>query len=238
MDSHRKTAIIVGVLFIAATAFAIIGLTLEEPVVNDPAYIINGSTNQNQVILGELFWLIEGFAVIGTAIMLFPYLKKQNESIALGYVAFRLLEAVLTIVAIISLLSIVSLSQEFVTAPAPSVSYFMGLGTLLLAVHGWAFLIGTYFVLGIDTLMWSYLLYRSKLIPRPLAVWGLIAAVSMFSGGLLQLFGLTVEGSVVNNILIIPVATVEMALAVWLIVKGFNSSAIASLFAKADKLGK
>ena len=170
MDSHRKTAMIVGVLFIAATAFAIIGLTLEEPVVNDPAYIINGSTNQNQVILGELFWLIEGFAVIGTAIMLFPYLKKQNESIALGYVAFRLLEAVLTIVTIISLLSILSLSQEFAGAADPNAVSFLTAGKLLLAVHGWAFLIGTYFVLGIDTLMWSYLLYRSKLIPRPIAV--------------------------------------------------------------------
>ncbi len=238
MDSNRKTAIIIGILFIAATAFAIIGLTLEEPLVNDPASVINGSTNQNQVILGELFWLIEGFAVIGTAIMLFPYLKKQNESIARGYVAFRLLEAILTIVTIISLLSIVSLSQEFAGAVDPNAVSFLTAGKLLLAVHGWAFLVGTYFVLGIDTFMWSYLLYRSKLIPRPLAVWGLIAAVSMFSGGLLQLFGLTVEGSVVVNILVIPVATVEMALAVWLIVKGFNSSALSSLYAKAEKLVK
>ncbi|MDF2960776.1 MAG: hypothetical protein K0S39_2511 [Paenibacillus sp.] len=124
MNSNRRTAIIVGVLFIFATVSAIIGLILYDPILNDSDYLIKGFENKNQVILGALFELILVCSAIGTSIMLFPFLKKYNESIALGYVCFRLLEAVVIGVGIISVLSLLTLSQEFVEAAAPNAASF------------------------------------------------------------------------------------------------------------------
>ena len=234
MNSNRKIAIIAGVLFIVATFTAIVGLILYEPILNDPDYIIKLSANENQVILGAFFELILAFAVIGTSITMFPLLKKQNESIALGYVCGRLLEAVIIVVGIISLLSLLTLSQEFVKASAPNASSFLTAGKLLLAVHNWTFMLGPNFVLAPNTLMLSYLLYRSKLVPRVISGLGFIGATLIFAAALLEMFGLILQISVWGTILAIPVASFEMILAVWLIVKGFNLSAIASESTRTD----
>ena len=234
MNSIRRTARIVGVLFIIATIAAIIGRVLYQPIMSDPDYIIKGPANENQVILGVFFELILVGAAVGTSIMLFPYLKKQNESIALGYVGFRLLEAVLIVIGLVSLLSLLTLSQEFASGVVLDASSFQTVGRLLLTVHAWTIILGTHFMLGIGTLMYSYLFYQSKLVPRWLSVWGLIAAVSIFVSALLEMFGVILTISLWAGILAIPVAFYEMVLAVWLIVKGFYSSAIASGSVKTD----
>ncbi len=224
MDSNKKNAIIVGVVFITATVAAIIGFLLVLPILN-PDYIISGSANENQIILGAFLELIAAGAVAGTSITLFPYLRKQNESLALGYVGGRILEAVMIVVGTISLLSILTLSQEFVKAVDPNASSFLTAGLLLLSVRHWTDILGPNFLLGPNTLMLSYLLYRSKLVPRFISVWGLVGATLIFAAALLEMFGLLLQGSAGVGILAAPVATFEMALAVWLIVKGFNSSA-------------
>jgi len=234
MNSDRKNARIVGVLFITATVAAILALVLYQPILNDPDYIIKGSANANQVILGALFELILAGAAVGTSIMLFPYLKRHNESIALGYVSFRLLEAVLIVIGVVSLLSLLTLSQEFASGVVLDVSSLQTVGSLLLAIHAWTIILGPHFMLGIGTLMYSYLFYQSGLVPRWLSVWGLIGAVSIFVAALLEMFGVILPISVWVAILAIPVAFYEMTLAVWLIVKGFNLSAIASQSARAQ----
>ena len=233
MNSNRKNAIIVGVLFITATVANILSDVFLGPILDAPDYLIKVSANENQVIIGALFKLIMAVACAGIAIWLYPILKKHNEALALGYVGARIIEGVLYIVAVIGLLSLLTLSQEFVKAGAPDASHFQALGTLLLAASDWAFMLGIT-VFGLGALMLYYLLYQSKLIPRWLSVWGLIGAPLMLAGGLLGMFGSLTETSVLGTFIFLPIAVNEMVLAVWLIVKGFNPSAIAPESAKAD----
>lgn len=227
MHSNRKTAIIVGVLFIVATVTAILGGLLIESIIDAPDDLVNVSANENQVLIGVLILLIGAASVVGIPVMMFSILKKHNEALALGYVGFRIFEAVMFIVDVISVLLLITLSQEFVNAVAPDATYFQTLGTLLLAARDWAFLLVP-IVFGLGALVFYYLLYQSKLIPRWLSVWGLIGAALVFPQGLLGMFGLLEAGSESMIVFALPILVQEMVLAVWLIVKGFNSSAIAS----------
>ena len=227
MTSDRKNAIIVGVLFILAAVTAIIGLILYDPILNDPDFLIKSSENGNQIVLGALFELILACSAVGTAIMLFPYLKKHNESIALGYVCFRLFEAVIIVIGLVSLLSLLTLSQKFASGVALDASSLQTSSTLFRAIHTWTFIIGVNFMLGINTLMCSYLLYQTKLVHRFIAVMGLVGATLIFIAALLEMFGVILQISVWAALLALPIFAYEMTLAVWLIVKGFNLSEIA-----------
>jgi hypothetical protein len=228
MSSNRKTAIIVGVLFIVATAAPIMtapflgflgGGLLGEPI---PDYLVSVSANENQVYIGMFIELIWALAVIGIPVMLFPILKKHNEALALGFFSFRFIEGLSTIVGSIILLTLLALSQEFVKAGVPDASYHQTSGTLLLAAREWAFMIGSGLVWSLSALILNGMLYQSRLVPRWLSVWGLVGATLSFATYLLQFFGIDLD------ILFLPIAVQEMVFAVWLIVKGFNSSAIAS----------
>lgn len=228
MDSNRKTAIIVGALFVTATVTAILGgPVLINSILNDGDYLTNVSANENQVLIGVLLELIVAGAVAGTAIALFPIFKNHNQALALGYVGGRILEGGIIIVGAIGALLLITLSRDYVTG-APDASYFQTLGTLLLAVRDWTLLLGPNIVLSLNALMLSYLLYQSRLVPRFLSVWGLIGAPLILAAGLLIMFGVTPMVSTISALLIFPIALFEMALAIWLIAKGFNSSAIAS----------
>ena len=220
MDSNRKTAIIVGVLFIVATVTSLLGGLLIEFIIDAPDDLVNVSENENQVIIGVLLELTIAASVVGITVVMFPFFKKHNESLALGYVGARIFEGVIVTVGAISALLLITLSQEFVNAVAPDATYFQALGTLLLAARDWAFLLVP-IVFGLGALVFYYLLYQSKLIPRWLSVWGLIGATLVLAAGLLGMFGDFLI------FLALPIAVQEMVLAVWLIVKGFNSSAIA-----------
>jgi len=230
MDLYRKTAMIVGLLFIIATVTAILSGVFLGSTLDPPDYLINVSANEFQVIISVIFWLILAVSVMGIGVMMFPILKKHNEGLAMGYVGLRLIEAVFIIVASIGLLSLLTLSQEYVAGTLDA-TYYQPLGTLLLALQDWSFVIGTMIFLGLGGLPLNYLLYQSKLIPQWLSGWGLIGAALILLYGLLGLFGLTTD-SMILNLLAAPIAVQEMVFAVWLIVKGFNPSTIASLSTK------
>ena len=227
MDSNRKTARIVGVLFIIGTVAGILSVVFSGSILDAPDYLIKVSANESQVIIGALFVLIMAFACTGIAIWLYPVIRKHNEALALGSVGFRLIEGVFHLVGVISLLSLLTLSQEYVKAGAPDASYFQTSGTLLLAARDWAGVLGSFaFILG--ALMYYYVFYQSKLIPRWLSVWGLIGVPFWVAEILLSMFGFVDPFSTTVILLDLPIAVNEMVLAVWLIVKGFNPSAIAS----------
>lgn len=231
MNSNRKTARIVGILFLTATIAGTLGVVFLGSIY-DPDYLTKVSANENQVLIGALLALIMGAAVVGIPVMMFPIFKKHNESIAIGYVGARIIEAVIFVAAAISWLLLLTLSQEFVKAAAADASYFQTFGTLLLAAGDWTH-VPVDFAFGLGALMFYYLLYQSKLIPRFLSVWGLIGGTLMLAAGLLGMFGLN-PFSTISIFLNLPIAVNEMVLAVWLIVKGFNPSAIASGSAKTD----
>ncbi|MBE0517974.1 MAG: DUF4386 domain-containing protein [Thermoplasmata archaeon] len=236
MDSHRKTAMIVGILFVVATVAGMIGAILTGPITDDPDYLVNTSAHENEVALGALLYLIMGVAVVGIAVMIFPILKKVNEGLALAYVGFRTLEFVIFIVVAMSLLSLLTLSQEYVDAGASNATAFEVQGTILLAQQEWSS-IPADIVFGFGCLMVFYLLYQSKLVPRPLSVWGFVGGIFMLTAAVLGAFGVIGALDASTILLNLPIAVLEMVLAVWLIVKGFNPSAIASGSAKASEGG-
>jgi hypothetical protein len=221
MNTSKTTARIVGVLFITATAITILGIVILGSTLDAPDYLVNVPENETQVIIAVICELVLAVSVMGIGFSMYPILKKHTESLALGYVGLRLTEAILIVVASLSLLSLLTLSQEYVTG-ASEASYYQPLGTLLLALRDWAFVTGTMIFLGLGGLPLYYLLYQSKLVPRWLSAWGLLGAISVLLYGLVSLFGPD------PAILAAPIAVQEMIFAVWLIVKGFNPSAIAS----------
>jgi len=232
MSSARKTAVAAGVFFIVAAAAATAGLVLYGPVLSDPHYIVTASGDDARVLLGAFFEVILAIAVIGTAVTLFPVVKRQSEGIALGYVAGRVLEAVVIVAGIISLLSVVTLRRDAAGAAGANAASLVTAGKTLVALHDWTFLFGPGLAIGVNTLLLAYLMYRSRLVPRLVAVIGLTGGPLIFASSAAVLFGLYEQVSAWGMIAAVPVFVWEMSLAVWLIVKGFRPSAIASLGAR------
>ena len=224
-NTHRKTAIIVGALFLTAIVASIVGGLIIEAILTAPDYLNDISANETQVVLGVLLELINAIAVVGIAAMMFPLLKKQNEGLALGYVGLRFIEAVIAVGAVVTPLTLIALSQEYLTAGASDASYFQPLGTSLIEVR--AQLVGQILAIffGLSALLFYYLLYQLKLVPRFISVWGLIGAVLILTWNLLLIFGVSVSAGM---ILALPMILNEIFLGIWLIAKGFNPSAIAS----------
>jgi len=228
MKSPRQTAVLAGAFFIIAAVAAMVGLVLYGPVLNDPHYVATASGGDTRVLAGAFSEVILAISVIGTAVTLFPVLKRQSEGIALGYVAGRVVEAVVIIVGIMSLLSVVTLHD----AADANASTLVVLGRALVAVHDWTFLFGPGLAIGVNTLLLAYLMYRSGLVPRPIAVVGLIGGPLIFVSSAAVLFGLYDQVSAWGFVAAIPVFAWEMSLAIWLIVKGFKPSVLASLGAR------
>ncbi len=197
MNTNRKTARIVGALFLTAMVTSILGGFWLESILNAPDYLISVSANETQVITGVLLELINGLAVVGIAVAMFPLFKKYSEALALGYVAIRIIEAVIVIAAVISPLSLIALSQEYVQAGAPDASYFQTLGSSFLAARAlWvSLMLGIFFSLG--ALLFYYLLYQSKLVPRWLSVWGLVAVILLLTWNLLEMFGISISAGMI-----------------------------------------
>jgi len=181
------------------------------------------------VLIGMLVQSIWALTCVGIPVMLFPILKKHNETLALGFFSLRLIEGVFVFLAIVCQLSLLTLSKEFVTG-ALDASYYLASGTLLHAARDWALWVGPAIIFALSALILNYALYRSKFVPRWLSGWGLVGALVYIPAELLAFFGF--DQSIL--VLALPIAVQEMALAIWLIVKGFNSSAIASESARTE----
>jgi hypothetical protein len=235
--TNRKNARWAGVFYIAATVAPIstvffVGF-LGGAVAGGgpvPDYLAKVSANETQVVIGMLIELIYALAVVGIIVTLLPILRKHNEALALGFSALRFIEAISAILGSITVLTLLTLSQEFVKAGVPDAAYLQTTGDLLLAARDWTFLIGSGLVWSLSAVILNYLLYRSKLIPRWLSVWGLLGAILSLAAYLPEFFGIDS-----SEILWIPIGVQEMVFAVWLIVKGFNPSAVASESANSER---
>jgi hypothetical protein len=222
MNSYRKTAIIVGILFLVCTAATLLSFPFSGSILEDPDYLAKLSNSENMVISGALIEFIWAAACAGIAIGLYPILRRYNGALALGSVGFRLVEGVFVLAGTLSLLALLTLSQEFVGAGAPGVSSFQTTGTLLLAVRDWAHNVVSSIAFSLGALTYYYLLYESKLIPRWLSGWGIIGAVMSLGTTLLASFTHSFDMGSVNTYLNIPIGVNELVLAVWLIAKGFS----------------
>ena len=219
MNNNIKTARIVGALFIVATVAYSLAVVLLDPILGGSDYLTNISANENTLIIGTFLVLIDAVAVAGIAIVIYPVLKKHNETLALGYVGARIGESLLFSVNVITTLTLLTLSQEFVKAGSLDTSYYQTLGMVLLAAGNWAYLLGLGLAFAISAMILNFVLYQSKLIPRWLSGWGFVGAALVFANYLLESFGINPV-----EILFLPIAIQEMVFAIWLIVKGFNLS--------------
>ena len=224
MNTYKKTAIIVGVLFITATVTSILSSVFLSSTLNAPISLITFNANEPSVMIAVILELIAALSAFGTAVFMYPILKKYVESLAIAYVGLRLFENTFYILSVVSLIVLLTLSKEY--TGTINVSY-QPLSSLVMVLHDWALLIGTVVIFGLGSITLNYVLYKSKLIPRWLSAWGLIGAVLVLSYGLIGLF--TLDPNMISSILTIlalPIAAQEMVFAVWLIEKGFNPYAL------------
>ena len=193
--------------------------------VDDPDYLVKVAENSDQVIIGALLALVMSFACGGIAVWLYPVLKKHNEALALASFGFRGIETIFHLVAAVGLLSLLTLGQEYVDAGAPDASHLQASGTLLLAVREWSGQVVAIIAWCLGALIHYSMLYRSRLIPRWLSAWGFIGAVMCLAVTVSSMFGIIDPFSTIGVVLNLPIGLQEMVL-VWLIVKGFDPSAI------------
>lgn len=232
MNTYRKTAIIVGVLYIIGTVAGVLSVIVTGPILGASDYLAKVAANPNQLTTGALLVLLMGLPLAMVPVMLFPIFRKMNEVLAVGYVVFRgALETAIYIASIITWIFLSIVGRDYAAAGAPGASYFQVLGSVLKEGHD-SITPVLVIVFSLGALMLYYLLYRSKLIPRWISGWGVIAILLHLATGFLIMFQLQTAFSPVNMAMNLPIGLQEMVMAVWLIAIGFNPSAIASLSAK------
>jgi hypothetical protein len=213
MQPSRKTALLAGVFFLMTEVTSIAGLALYGPVLHDPDYIVSATGQDSKVLLGAFFEVLLVIAMIGTAVMLFPVVRRQNERIARAYRAVRYFEAAVIVVGIVSIVSIVALRQNAGAAT----------GRSLLWLHDATFLLGPGFAIGLNSALLAYLMYTSQLIPRAIAVLGMGGGSLIFASSSAILAGVYAQTSTVGMALALPVFAWEVSFAIWMIAKGFKT---------------
>jgi hypothetical protein len=216
---ERGVARAAGVLFIVTFVTSIPALYLYQPVLDAPAHYIAGAGADNRIFLGAFLELVLIVANIGTAVVLFPVLRRQSETLALSFVTARLMESAFIAVGILSVLAIVSLQHDAANAGSGS------LAVVLAAIKDWTFLLGPGFVVGIGNgLLLGYLMYRSALVPRRLAILGLIGGPLICASGIAVLFNVIQPGETVQSVATIPEFVWELSLGIYLTFMGFRPS--------------
>jgi hypothetical protein len=233
MNANRTNALSAGILFVIADIAGFLSVPLLKLVYN-PDYLIKIAENKNQVVMAALLIVIMELACSGIAIWLYPVLKKHNEALALWSVGLRIIEVILGLVSVIGLLALIPLSQEFIKAGAPDASYFQTLGALIQTARDWTRDVLMLSAWGLGALLYNYIFFQTKLIPRWLSGSSIVAILLHLASCLLTIFDIIGPSSPMQVFLLVPSGLLEMVLAVWLIAKGFNPSAIASLSAKVD----
>jgi hypothetical protein len=220
MSPLRRTALVAGALYLITFATSIPARVLFGPVRNDPNYILGPGLADTQILVAGLLDVLLAFACIGTAIALYPVIKRQNQGVALGFVGSRTLEAAIIMTGVIALLSVVTLRQAGAGADA------LGASHALVAMYNRAFLFGPGFMACVNALLLGSLLYRSHLVPRIIPLMGLIGSPLLFASDLAVLFGLWTQTSIPAGIATVPIALWEVSLGAYLVVKGFMPSPI------------
>ncbi|WP_245976871.1 DUF4386 domain-containing protein [Oceanobacillus arenosus] len=221
MTQDRRNGIIIGIFYIVAAASSIIAVVFYQSVLSEEWYMSAVNGFETKVLIGVLNDLLLVVSAVGTAIIMFPYLRHWNEHIALGYLCFRFMEAVFIAIGLVSILGLVQLSMHY-EAGSIAGENLQATGFMLQSFHRWTFVLGPNLMLGINTMMYSYLLFRTGLVPKPLAIFGMVTAIMVFISGVLDMFGIVEPASAVKGLTALPVGVYEMSLAVWLIVKGFR----------------
>ena len=226
--TDRKTAAVVGVLFILGTVPALLSLPLAQNTVYAADHLTAISTNEGQMILFTAIKFIMGVACASIGLALYPILRKYNEGLAFGAAGFRVIEGMTSVVGALLYVFLLALSQEFVKAGAPASSFFQIADVVINTVIGWFRDSANLLTFGIGALMYYIVFYQYRLVPRWLTVWGLVGITLNIISALLVVFNLLPPFGTIQVILLMPILPQELVLAVWLIAKGFNPSVVSS----------
>ena len=215
----QKRARVFGVLFLITFITSIPALLLYQPVLDDPVGYIASGGQDNQILFGALLELLLIIANIGTAVVIFPIVRRQSEELALGYVTARIFECTFILIGIVAVLGIVTLQQEVAGAAEASIAY------TLAAIKDWTFWLGPGWVVGWGNgLILGYLMYSSELVPRKMAMLGLVGGPLIIVSGTLVMFGVADPGGTLQGLATIPEALWELSLGIYCTVKGFRPS--------------
>ena len=227
MTRTRRLALTAGVFYLLTFAFSIPAFFLYEPVLTDPGYIVGGGGADTRIILGALFEIFTALAGIGTAVAVYPVIRRQSEAASLGFVTTRLYEAAVMVIGVIALLAIVSLRQAG-AADGTDDAAMVAVGQALIAVRDHTADLGPGFVPALNALLFGYALYRSRLVPRAIPTLGLVGAPLLLTSVILRMFGVE-DQSVFAAIALAPIFIWELSIGLWMTFKGFNRSALSAL---------
>lgn len=219
MFAPKTIARIVGVLFIVASATAIAGGSLLLPLA-EPDFLSATAAAEGQIVSGVLLELVLVLSVVGIAVMIYPILRRRDEGLGMAYVGARTLEAVLLLAASVSGLVVLSLAR---TSEQSTDAGMLALGESILATREWTYLIGSLVALGVSAMILNSLLFRARLVPAWLSLWGLAGGGLILLRGVFEMYGGDLNG-ITQGILAAPIAIQEMVFALWLIIKGFDTS--------------
>jgi hypothetical protein len=223
MSSTRKAAALIGILFILATVTGVIAAVLLTPILNAPDYLSQIAAHEGQVILSAFLTFIMAMCCAGIGLALFPILNKFNEGLAAGSAGFRLIEAMIQVLSALLMACLLIVGRSAVSAADPSAVSFQAIGDVLKAANDWLTNSPMLICWGIGALMYYFAFYRYRLLPRWLSLWGLIAMTLTIVVSVLVMLELIPGFGTFQTAANMPIALQEMVLAVWLIVKGFNS---------------
>jgi Domain of unknown function (DUF4386) len=226
MDRDRRTALYAGLWFIGTFVFSIPGGILHLPLVDEPNYVVEAGSD-TLVALGSLLEILTGIAGVATAVVLYRILRRASESVALGYVTLRTVEAVIIIVGLISLMAVVTLRQDFAEATGADPVLYVTVANGLVAIHSWTAVLGPAYCAGFGNgILLGYLMFRSGLVPRPWAMFGMAAGTLACASATAVLFGVFERDTVPSTILIFPEIVWEAFLGIYMTFKGFRPSPI------------
>ncbi|MER5599793.1 DUF4386 domain-containing protein [Streptomyces sp. NPDC002265] len=216
--NHARAA---GAFYLITFVASIPALLLIAPVLDHADYI-TGAGDDTRVLWGCLLDLISALACIGTAVAVFPVVKRAGEALALGFVTSRLVEAAVILIGVVSLLSVITLRQDLTGATGQDAATLVTTGRALVAVRDWTFLLGPGFMACINALLFGTLLYRSRLVPRLIPVLGFIGAPVLLTSGIATFFGHNDQLSTWSFLAALPIAAWELAVGTYMLVKGFR----------------
>ena len=223
MDPDRRTARVVGVLFIVATVASILGSVALGSTLDGSDYLTTVGAHEGQVITAALLFLVAATSAFATAFLLFlfPILRRHAEGSAAGYVGLRAFENVFYVASVVGILAMLRVSQSD-TVGSAVVSQLALLGAAMMALRDWSTIIGTLIFAGLGAVTLNYVLYRSGLVPGWLSLWGLVGGGLLFLYGVLGILGVDTGLGSPWMLLAMPIAVEEMVFAGWLLTKGFT----------------
>jgi hypothetical protein len=223
----RNNARIAGIFYLLTSASSIPALILIGPVLND-AHYVTGAGHDTRVIWGCLLDAVNALTAVGSAVAVYAVVKRQNRSMALGFVTSRMFEAAVVMIGVVSLLAVVTMRQDFAGSGADAASVTVT-AQALVDVRNWTFLFGPGLAPVFNAVLFGTLLYRSRLVPRIIPTLGLVGAPLLFAAFIACLFGAIEQVSTVAFFLTLPIAAWELSIGIWMTVKGFRPEAVAAL---------